>query len=68
MGDLAFWVVAPPAAQRAAFQEDGGTNAGAIVDGVSLNVENNACLHGWLINNNILIIYWKSFVFQPPAG
>ena len=39
---LAFGVVAPPAAQRATLQEDRGANAGAVVDGVSADVEDDA--------------------------
>jgi hypothetical protein len=37
--------VAPLAAQRAAFQKDGGADAGAIVDGIFLYVKNYTSLH-----------------------
>lgn len=46
LGGLAFGVVTPPAAQRAAFQEDGGAYTGAIVDGIFFYVKYNTIQHG----------------------
>jgi hypothetical protein len=37
--------MAPPAAQRAALQEHGGTNPRPVLDGVSLDIENKAGFH-----------------------
>lgn len=47
---LAFRVVAPPAAERAAFEEDGSADAGAVVNGIFLDVENQTVCHGARIN------------------
>ncbi len=45
MWALAFGVVAPKAAQGAAFEEDGGTDTGAIMNGEAFGVEDEACSH-----------------------
>jgi hypothetical protein len=42
---LSFGVVAPPATHWTSFEEHGGSNSRAVMNGVSLNVENNAFLH-----------------------
>ena len=42
VGGLAFRVVAPPAAQRAAFEEHGGADAGTVVDRELADVEDHA--------------------------
>lgn len=39
---LAFGVVAPLASQRATFEENGGADAGAILDGIPLDVEDDS--------------------------
>jgi hypothetical protein len=45
MGTLAFWIVTPAAVERAAFQENGGTDARPIMDGKTFGVEDNTCGH-----------------------
>ena len=42
-------VVAPGAAQRAALHEDGAADAGAVIDGEFLDVENEAGRVGWIV-------------------
>ena len=44
-GSQAFGVVAPKAAQGAAFEEDGGANARAVVDREALDIEDDAAGH-----------------------
>lgn len=39
---LAFWVVAPPAVERATFQEHGGANSRPIMQGEALDLKNIA--------------------------
>jgi hypothetical protein len=43
---LTFGIVTPPTAQRAAFEEDRGAEAGTVVDGIVLDVKNQAASHG----------------------
>ena len=45
----AFRVVAPDAGEWAAFKKDGDADAGAIVDGVAFDVEDQ-----WLLHDNII--------------
>ena len=49
MRHLAFGVMTPPAAQRAAFEEDGRADARTIVDGVIFDVKNHAAFHASLL-------------------
>jgi hypothetical protein len=42
---LAFGIVTPPAAEGAALEEDRGTDAGAVVDGIFFDVKDKTVCH-----------------------
>jgi hypothetical protein len=70
---LRFGVVAPNAAQRAAFQENGRTDARAVMEGSTLDVEDHTGnSHGMEIQiNTIMLImgYYTRFCpFSPENG
>jgi hypothetical protein len=52
--------VAPDAAQRAAFEEYGGADAGAVVQGIPLNIKKYRVFRGHQPSEQYLLSFFKS--------